>query len=103
MSKVLCRGGYRVPRTAKSPFKDGDTVVQSGLALTPSDIERLSRQGIAVSTPSADTFSYDSDSSSWQIAPEYLRSSDRNSMWELSKASKKRIMQARKSDYDRYH
>ena len=107
MNKVMCRGRKRTQIYATTPYDKynvGETPVQSGLSLTPSDIERLSKKGIAVSTPSADMFQFDSDSSSgFEIRPEYLRDSDRNSMWELSKRAKSNILNARRHDNAKYH
>lgn len=78
-----------------------EKIVQSGLALTPSDIERMANQGIAVSTPAAEQFTYD-NSDSWDVPLEYSRDADRNSIWELSQISKQRILNARRRDKARY-
>lgn len=106
MSKPLCRGKQRVEVFASTPFNKynvGENPVQSGLSLTPSDIEKLANKGVAVSTPSADMFQFDSDSSTgFEIRPEYLRDSDRNSMWELSKRSKNNILKAYRRDQSKY-
>lgn len=84
-------------------YNVGESAVQSGLSLTPSDIERLANKGVAVSTPSADMFQFDSDGGSgFEIRPEYLRDSDRNSMWELSRRSRNNIMKAYKRDQSKY-
>ena len=49
-------------------------------------------------------FQFDSDSSSgFEIRPEYLRDSDRNSMWELSKRAKSNILNAHRRDNAKYH
>lgn len=106
MSKLLCRGKQRVEVFASTPmnkYNVGENSVQSGLSLTPSDIEKLANKGVAVSTPSADMFQFDSDSSTgFEIRPEYLRDSDRNSMWELSKRSKNNILKAYKRDQSKF-
>ena len=106
MSKPLCRGKQRVEVFASTPmnkYNVGENPVQSGLSLTPSDIEKLSNKGVAVSTPSADMFQFDSDSGTgFEIRPEYLRDSDRNSMWELSKRSKNSILKAYRRDQSKY-
>lgn len=103
---ILTRGARRPQILATTPmnkYNVGENKVQSGLSLTPSDIEKLSRKGIAVSTPSADMFMFDSDGSQgFQIRPEYQRDSDRNSMWELSKRSKSNILNAYKRDQSKY-
>lgn len=103
-SKILTRGRadqYPKPRVCVCRRKEGESPVIKGLSMTPSDIERLARQGIAVSTPAADSFRYD-NSDGWSVDPVYLRDADRNSLWELSKISKDRILQARQRDKNRY-
>ena len=89
------------PITCCPRLKPHESPVQSGLSLSPSDIERMANQGIAVSTPAADQFTYDNNDS-WDVPPEYLRDSDRNTMWEMSQISKQRILQARKRDKARF-
>lgn len=104
VSKVLTRGrsgNSPEPRLCTCRRVEGEAIVAKGLSMTPSDIERLARQGIAVSTPAADSFRYDG-SDGWTVDPVYLRDSDRNSLWELSKVSKDRILQARQRDKSRY-
>lgn len=103
---ILTRGARRPQILATTPMNKynlGENKVQSGLSLTPSDIEKLSRKGIAVSTPSADMFMFDSDGSQgFQLRPEYQRDSDRNSMWELSRRSRSNIMKAYKRDQSKF-
>lgn len=88
-------------RLCNPTLLEGETPVQSGLSLTPSDIERMANQGIAVSTPAAEQFTYDNDDS-WDVPPEYSRDADRNSIWELSQVSKQRILNARRRDKARF-
>lgn len=75
-----------------------DEPVISGLSVTPSDIERLARQGIPVSVPNASSF-YNIDSG-LEVPPELKVDADRNSLWETSQASKARILKARKRERD---
>lgn len=75
-----------------------DEPVVSGLAVTPSDIEKLARQGIPVSVPNATNF-YSIDSG-LEVPPELKVDADRNTLWELSQQSKARIMKARKREKD---
>ena len=84
--RVSCR---RVP---------SEDVVISGLSITPSDIERLARQGVPVSVPNASSFF--SVDSGLEVPPELRVDADRNTLWELSQASKRRIMQARRREKD---
>lgn len=103
MSKVLVRGrAWFAPKTCAPKRKSGEKVVTPGLAMTPSDIERLAKQGIAVSTPNADSFRYDEDTNSWAIDPVYARDADRNSMWERSQVARANILNARKRDVQHY-
>jgi hypothetical protein len=75
-----------------------DEPVVSGLSITPSDIERLARQGVPVSVPNANSF-YSIDSG-LEVPPELKVDADRNSLWEMSQQSKARIMKARKREKD---
>ena len=75
-----------------------DEPVVSGLSITPSDIERLARQGVPVSVPNASNF-YTVDSG-LEVPPELKVDADRNTLWETSQRSKARIMQARKREKD---
>lgn len=75
-----------------------DDVVISGLSITPSDIERLARQGVPVSVPNASSFF--SIDSGLEVPPELRVDADRNTLWELSQAAKRRIMQARRREKD---
>lgn len=79
-----------------------DDPVQNGLSLRPSDIERLASQGIAVSTPAADQFLYDTNQNAVSLDPEYTREADRNSMWEMSQRARTRISKARIKDKQTY-
>lgn len=104
MFKVLTRGrggNCPSPRHCVCVRRLDETPVVSGLSMTPSDIERLARQGIAVSTPAADAFRFEPDNG-WTVDPVYARDSDRNSLWELSHVSKQRILNARRVDKQRY-
>ena len=75
-----------------------ENVVISGLSITPSDIERLARQGVPVSVPNASSFF--SVDSGLEVPPELRVDADRNTLWELSQSSKRRIMQARRREKD---
>lgn len=79
-----------------------DDVVQSNLAVTPSDIARLTAQGIAVNTANSSMFSFDSNPSE-SLPPELRADADRNSMWELSQRSKHKLLRVRRTDKAKYH
>lgn len=95
---LLIRGrkGYSAPKVTCPKRKIGEASVVRGLAMTPSDIERLAKQGIAVSTPAADQFHYDPEANGWNVDVNYMRDSDRNFVWETSQVSKQRILNARR-------
>lgn len=86
---------YHCVSCRRAPSED---VVISGLSITPSDIERLARQGVPVSVPNASSFF--SVDSGLEVPPELRVDADRNTLWELSQASKRRIMQARRREKD---
>lgn len=89
------------PKVTKTSLKPHEKPVQSGLAITPSDIERLAQQGVAVSVPNADSFLYNNEVG-FDIDPVYSRDEDRNSLWERSQIAKHRIIRARKKDADKF-
>lgn len=95
LSRINPNETYHRVSVKRSP---SDDVVVSGLAITPSDIERLARNGIPVSVPNADSF-YSVDSG-LNVPPELRVDADRNTLWELSQAAKRRIMQARRRERD---
>lgn len=95
LSRINPNETYHRVSVKRSP---SDDVVVSGLAITPSDIERLARNGVPVSVPNADSF-YSVDSG-LEVPPELRVDADRNSLWELSQAAKRRIMQARRREKD---
>lgn len=74
-----------------------ETVI-SGLSVTPSDIEKLARNGIPVSVPNASNF-YSVDSG-LEVPPELRVDADRNTLWETSQAAKARILKARRREKD---
>lgn len=99
---LLVRGRFLFsPKVSKTSLKPYEKPVQSGLAITPSDIERLAQQGVAVSVPNADSFLYNNEVG-FDIDPVYSRDEDRNSLWERSQIAKHRIMRARKKDADKF-
>lgn len=102
VSKVLQRGHHWSPVFASCKRKINESPVQSGLSMTPSDIERLAKQGIAVSTPNASQFFNDDSGESWNVDPIYLRDSDRNTMWETSQLAKAKIATANRRDKQKY-
>lgn len=77
---------------------DDDESVKSGLSITPSDIEKLARNGVPVSLPNADSF-YHLDSG-LEVPPELKVDADRNTLWETSQLSRRRIMAARKREHE---
>ena len=102
VEEVLVRN---VPHSRNLAFckrKVGESIVQSGLALRPSDIERLARDGVAVSTPAANNFYHEQDAIGWDVDPVFQRDADRNSMWEASHVSRARIMAAKRRDHESF-
>lgn len=95
LSRINPNETYHRVSVKRSSFDDD---VVSGLAITPSDIERLARNGIPVSVPNADSF-YSVDSG-LNVPPELRVDADRNTLWELSQQSRRRILKARKREQE---
>lgn len=81
---------------------ENDDVVGQNLAVSPSDIARLTKQGIAVNTANASMFSFDANPSEG-LQPEMRADADRNMMWELSQRAKQKLLKVRRTDKARYH
>lgn len=77
---------------------DTEDVVISGLAITPSDIERLALYGTPVSLPNAKNF-YSVDTG-FDVPPELKVDADRNTLWETSHLAKARILRARRREHE---
>lgn len=80
-----------------------DDPVVSGLSITPSDIERLARQGVPVSVPSANQFLPADTQIGWDVPPEFQRDMDRNSAWELQESTRLKLLNRVKHDKKLYH
>lgn len=81
---------------------ENDDVVGQNLAVTPSDIARLTKQGIAVNTANASMFSFDANPSDG-LQPEMRADADRNMMWELSQRARQKLLKVRRTDKAKYH
>lgn len=80
-----------------------DDPVVGGLSITPSDIERLARQGIPVSVPSSSQFLPADQQVGWHVPPEFQRDMDRNSAWELQESTRLKLLNRVKQDKKLYH
>lgn len=78
--------------------QDDEPVVHDGLALTPSDVEKMASQGIPVSLANQSQFMNDDTNKGWSVPAEFQTNNDRNSIWELSKQAKSKLVQAFKND-----
>lgn len=86
-----------------APFRnENDDVVGQNLAVSPSDIARLTKQGIAVNTANASMFSFDANPSDG-LQPEMRVDADRNMMWELSQRARQKLLKVRRTDKAKYH
>lgn len=81
---------------------ENDDVVGQNLAVSPSDIARLTKQGIAVNTANASMFSFDANPSDG-LQPEMRADADRNMMWELSQRARQKLLKVRRADKAKYH
>lgn len=87
-------------RSCSVKFLPDESRVQGGLAYTPSDMLRASRDGraIAPANMSDDYFSETDNKSSndFSTPPEYTRGVDVNDMWEAAQEAKRKIRKARR-------
>lgn len=97
--KVLTRVPSAPDYTGAHCLRDDvEDVVISGLAVTPSDIERLALSGTPVSLPNAHSF-YSVDTG-FEVPPELKADADRNTLWETSHLAKARILRARRREHE---
>lgn len=96
--KPLDRLGHRKYHLVSCKRISSDDPVVSGLAITPSQIEQMARNGIPVSVPNASNF-FTVDSGR-DVPPELRVDADRNTLWETSQAAKARIMRARRKEHE---
>lgn len=94
---LLFRGHRSALPWCKPKAANNAEIVVPNLAITPSQIAQMTRQGIAVSTPNAESFIYE-NCSGWDIEPVYQRYYDRNTAWETSNNARIRLANANKKD-----
>lgn len=68
--------------------RPGETVVQNGLAVTPSDVLRMAEQGIPASAQMNSSFIDGSANPGWDVPLEERRGVDIAQMWQFSKDAK---------------
>lgn len=79
-------------KPCKPSIHDGETSVNSKLAITPSMMQDLTAQGRAVSISSLEHCSYsNNEHTTADMSPEYIRGMDICSLWEQSQISGKRV------------
>lgn len=73
-------------KTVSYKRSKSDVIVQSGLAMTPSQMQRLSERGIPVSSQNLEGMFYDGDSRpSWDVPLDQQRGIDVATMWQKRK------------------
>lgn len=67
---------------------DGEAVVQNGLALTPSDMDRMRMLGQPITTQQLQSVVYQNDCPDWnEPSPEFKRGVDMNDLYEARRSS----------------
>lgn len=98
MNKILSRRFDWKDTQCDCSYKAYDTVVQSGLSLTPAQVRKLSEKGIAVSTPNANQeglYDSSSDLSDYSLDSFYERGITREELWERAQVAKTKILNSR--------
>lgn len=98
MNKILSRRRDWKDTHCDCSYKFYDTVVQSGLSLTPSQVRKLTEKGIAVSTPNANQeglYDSSSDLSDYSLDSFYERGITREELWERAQVAKTKILNSR--------
>lgn len=100
---VRGRNGVRFLDVTCHPVRSlGESPVVNDLAYTPSDIERLARNGTPVSVPNSSNFLPSDPSEGWNVPPEFKTDMDRNTAWESEQAARSKIMSAYTRDKKLY-
>lgn len=109
LRKLRCTCGQTV-NCGVSKTKLHEKIVQNGLAITPRDVANLTAKGVAVNTQNSSMyndvdvpgFSSALDTDPWFIDPIYKRGADINKVWELSKSTSSKLINAMKRDKQIY-
>lgn len=95
-------GKTPLPHICEAKRSLGEDIVQSGLSISPSDIEKMALNGVSVSVPNSDCFFKDAEITGFDVPLELKRDVDRNTVWEQSKVAQSRILSANKKDKERF-
>lgn len=84
--------------SSKPRRRPDELKVTNGLAVTPSQMMKMARQGVPVTAQNEQNF-YDGDTNvSWSIAPEKLRGVDPADLWTQSMTARKKIRSAQRKN-----
>ena len=72
--------------------------VQSGLSLTPRDVKSLTERGLAVSTGAIGQVDDPNSSNDGYLEPAFMRGSDMNTCWEISRVAQRGLLTIQKND-----
>ncbi len=82
-------------KTAHTHYKKGEDVTRQGLAYTPADMERLTSQGLPVTSQEVAARFYDGDQSTdFNIPSDRIRGNDINDLWEQDKTIRAKAKKA---------
>lgn len=77
--------------------KPEDLKVNNNLAVTPTQMLNMAKQGVPISSQNEENF-YDGDTNaSWTIAPEKLKRVDPADLWQMSMTAKQKIRNAKRT------
>lgn len=80
----------------------GESVVHSGLAVTPAQMAQMVANGVPVSTTNAQDFYDGVENPSWDMPLERLRGVDPATLWQKQKDIRSKVINAHKNDVATY-
>lgn len=97
----MLRKKYEMPSTPRSmavtPLVEGETLVESGLAYTPADMQRMAQQGVAINSMNMEgSYYYEPQSKSWDIPISERRGIDPADIWNAQMDARNKLRSADK-------
>lgn len=84
-------------------YRHGEEVVKSGLALTPSQMMKMSEHGIPVSAQLNDSLFYDgTENPTWDVPLDLARGIDVAELWAENKSIRAKFKKAHVNDVQKY-
>uniref|UniRef100_A0AAU8B3C6 Uncharacterized protein n=1 Tax=Dulem virus 251 TaxID=3145728 RepID=A0AAU8B3C6_9VIRU len=92
---------YSTPRSravAKVDLESGETVVQSGLAYTPADMQRMAERGVAINSQNMEgSYYYEPPTKDFEVALSDVRGIDPADIWNAQMDARDKLHKSSKA------